>query len=731
MMPSSVNADVDVDVDIMAGLSAVSVSGASSGAPTGPVGLKVESIMDAQQVETIFGSLAAVKAEETSRPQSPLDIEVPFHDDTELEGAVDVQVLEDEEDRKKKKSKQQQQQQQQQQQHPVHGLGSKNKILTLHVPRMKLGGGCVNNSGRIDLGKLRGYCPVLFEDVTSGVQLGPRDYTELNPHKLQLERRKVKQKREGQRRPKKAKEGKKQPAVPDHSSSSGSDSDLEEMKKKLGMKTPSVASRPAAALPGLLAGSSVSSKKPPPPARAVKTRKESTSSDNSAKGEDKKKKKNGRKLAVRSPPTSADSRRRSASPARKTRRSSSRSSADSRNRSRSSGGSSVSRSPVSSRSSSSFPRSRSCSPTEKRCPASPVGAQPVSSKEEEMEREPGGLERKKNPLFGTKEKTVAEGEAKTNGSPGEAGVKVEAKQEAVKEKEESSVSEDTKGEEVKVESDPNAGHDSKVGVAAESPKDEKAALEEALTGELALEFGDREATKKEGQLPVESATTKTEEKVSKGAEQRGPEEKSGPFLDPSIFTLSRDMRHFRDLLRVELGPNPSFLKANATTIAEFEKIVKKVVDDLDKPANQKPYFTPAKGHPTPPVGPLERSLLEKHGIKKTCVLKLREVSKREKYGKAYMSAVQHYREGAKDAIKRRRGKILHGLQVVKDAAASKAEGRKRRPILDSSDSEDERRGRDRRHQHRDHKEKDRKQREKHRNRHKDKRDSSERKLAFT
>ena len=104
MMPSSVS---DADGDVLDGLTAAAT--ASAAAPSD--GDPLESGMDASQVETMFGDeLAAatdpLKGEEDGRPQSPMDIEVPFHDDTALEGAVDVGVLvEKQEDENMKKVK--------------------------------------------------------------------------------------------------------------------------------------------------------------------------------------------------------------------------------------------------------------------------------------------------------------------------------------------------------------------------------------------------------------------------------------------------------------------------------------------------------------------------------------------------------------------------------------------------------------------------------------------------
>lgn len=240
-----------------------------------------------------------------------------------------------------------------------------------------------------------------------------------------------------------------------------------------------------------------------------------------------------------------------------------------------------------------------------------------------------------------------------------------------------------------------------------------------------------DATVKKEEAKSQEDSNKTEKPESPSIAQSSSEP-SGPKIDPNVFRLSRDLRHFRDLLRFELGPEPEFLKSKGpgTTIQAFEKMVNKVVSDYEKPSKEKGgYFIPAKGFPTPPLTDKDKELLKKFNIGKTCRLKMKDVGKSERHSKACKVALKHFNEDAKDTFKRRKKKILRGLQTVKDHAAGKSELKKKRPILDSSDSEDDkRRGFHREKDKKRHKDKDR-----HKDKHKDKHNqhSFEKKLAFT
>ncbi len=748
MMSSSAN----IDNDLMAAAAAVTANmdtdlmEATSATGTSTPGIRVENI---------FSSISPVK----SRPQSPLDIEVPFHDDTALEGAVNMDVLENDEDdvvpKKDKKAKK----------------GGKSGPKTLHVDlhNMKLGGGCVTNAGRIDLNKLKSYCPVLFRGAKSSVRLGRREpVNEVNPLRIQAEKKKNANAKQAN---KAKKEVKKAPAKKlDYlSSSDGSDSDLEEMKKKLGVKTPA-ANKPATALAGLLSGSASANK--PPPKRELKVKKrDSSSEEESSKARrsstDKVKKK---KKVLQTPRSPSSSPKRSGTAKQRRSRSSSRGSVRSRRSyfSSSSRSSSVRRSPVSSRSSSVRSRTRSRSLTRSRSrsksPAAAPPSKPAAASQDGAPKKSASFqskaalksfddhdskakketEIKKNPLFSAKGKSDEGGgsgkekekEKVSNG--GDTGTKSESKS---GEKAEKKVIE-TKSEE---KSENN-------GLTAE----ERSSLEADLAKDFGGSDDKQNATSVKKEITTSQPTKKEVVSVSEENKTTAPvpvtvkkedaeavkkEEKSGPKVDPNIFGLSKDMRFFRDILKVEIDPNPDFLRAGGnTTVGEFEKIVKKVLDNLDRPANQKPNFVPAKGlGPPPSIGDVEKVLFERHHIKKACKIKLRDVSVKEKYQKALKLAKKNYIEGQKDSLRRRKDRVTRGLQAVKDSTSSKHEGKKKRPILDSSDSEDDRK--ENRHRHYDkhkHKDKDKdrdrskdKHRDKHRDRERDKKDSGEKKLSFT
>jgi len=219
--------------------------------------------------------------------------------------------------------------------------------------------------------------------------------------------------------------------------------------------------------------------------------------------------------------------------------------------------------------------------------------------------------------------------------------------------------------------------------ANESPREEEKAKEDqdAVEAALAEDFGALPPP-----LPV------TSEEKNEIAEKKEADS-SVPKLDLKMLTMTRDLRYFRDILCFELGPNPKFLRpGHEPTMAQFERIVKTVVDNYEAPAKDKPSFIAARGKTQPPLSNADKALLEEHGISKTCNLQIKDVSSRDKYKGTFKTAYDGFFRGKKAMVRRRKERLLKGLKMLKDDSSGHQKivdhHKKKRPFLDSDNLDD-------------------------------------------
>jgi hypothetical protein len=615
---------------------------------------------------------------------------------------------------------------------------------------MKVHDECLLPNGRVDLRVLKGAEPGLFRSFSqraNSVRIGQRDYSELNPYNAAAAKAtlakaaKLKDKNRrgsddtGSRKSRESTESrasssgnkskktvkKKTPVV--SSDSSGSDSELEEMKKKMSLKMKAV----TPIMPGMAAASN----KPPPqrpikpprsrsgsPVAAGKSRKRSGGSRRSSPSPQRKSRKDSPKprIAKRKLSSSPDSRR------------SSLSSSFSRSRSRSFSGSPVRRSsPISSSRSRSRSRSSSRSRSRSKSPVSKLGSSENMKKEKEAESKV-----KANPLFdlltaqdsnpnppaktegtdpvpstgeesskdtSSKEETSLTTKTDIGGGKDDIGDQKDEKndvnrehqatnipgdrQEEAKNKAEDKVSSSKEEKESKVPTTSDAAGKDEEATVKPKPLDKEGLDRKAVEASLLRDFGGIE---KEKIPPV-----KEQQQQPPLAKGTAASSSSEPKLDLKLLTLSKDLRYFRDILCFELGPNPKFLRpGHEPTMAQFERIVRTVVDNYERPAKDKPAFVPAKSLPAE-LSDADKALLKEHGVDRTCNLTVKDVSDIEKYKSLYKLAYGGLFNGKKAMTRRRKERLMKGLKMLKDDASGKRIvdqlKKKNRPILDS-DSED-------------------------------------------
>ena len=130
-----------------------------------------------------------------------------------------------------------------------------------------------------------------------------------------------------------------------------------------------------------------------------------------------------------------------------------------------------------------------------------------------------------------------------------------------------------------------------------------------------------------------SKATSTRQRVT--LEDRGAlrEERRPPYIDHKLFERNSELREFRDIFIYELCPKPKFLEPNyKLSLWELERRVYDVIDAYGLPACEKPSFVPAKRPSMPVETPEDKALLKKFNVNKFIKVKLKDVkfSDREK-----------------------------------------------------------------------------------------------------